>query len=509
MAEPPKSGGSGGSWGSGGGPTSHRTSSPHIGRVLGARWLVGERIGTGGMATVHAGTDLRLDRPVACKILHAHVAESPEARERLAREARAIAQLEHENVIRVYDYASDDPECTWLVTELVEGGSLRQILDRHDRPLPEVGVMVVTEVARALRAAHAVGVIHRDVKPDNILVGKEGRPKLSDFGIAKVLNESRMTLTGNLVGSPSYMSPEQADGLHTDHRTDLFSAGILLYRMVTGTLPFRGTTPIETIRRVSRGEYQDPVELAPECAGPIAGIIRRALSVSLDDRYQSADELLRDLGRVLQDAGLSATWEELPRFFADPAPYQAGLAPRLARTYEARGKALLEEGDEGRAVDCFNRALSLGTGDHHTLDLVRALSKRRGGGRVRRLIWASGLAAGAVLVIAGAIAAIDYLAAPQPAPAHAAGGIRVEPLPAERPEPAEEPSAEVPLDPSDPEELEVASADPRDPAKPAAPCAPPACSDPRSPGDDAAARKPPRDDRRHKRAGRRRAEPAP
>ena len=389
------------------------------GEVLAGRWQVGPRIGAGGMATVYEGVDHRLGRRVACKILHPHIADIPEARERLAREARAIAQLKHENVIEVYDYAIDDPDCTWLVTELIEGCTLRQFQDRHDTPMPEVGVMIVTEVVRALRAAHEVGVIHRDVKPDNILVGKTGRPKLSDFGIAKVLNESRMTMTGNLVGSPSYMSPEQADGLHTDHRTDLFSVGILLYRLVTGTVPFRGATPLETIRLVSRGEYTDPADLAPQSAGAVAGIIRRALTLEIDERYQSADELLVDLVQVLQDAGLSATSEELPKYFADPKGYEAAIKPKLAGELEVRGKALLESGEEGRAVDCFNRALALGDGDQRTFDLVEQLSKRRQRGRVRRTLWTAGVAAGAAGLIAAGIIAIDLLSTPQPAPAMA------------------------------------------------------------------------------------------
>jgi serine/threonine-protein kinase len=378
-----------------------------VGRVLAERWEVGPRIGLGGMASVHRALDHRLGRQVAIKILHPHVAENPDSRTRLAREARAIAQLKHENVIEVYDFSIDDPDCTWLVTELIEGMSLRQFLDRGPKPMPEIGVMVATEVVRALRAAHAQGVVHRDVKPDNILVGKEGRPKLSDFGIAQVLSEQRMTLTGNLVGSPSYMSPEQANGKRTDHRTDLYSTGILLYRMVTGTLPFRGETAIDTIRKVSAGDYLDPVELEPDCAGPIAGIIRRALAPAIEERYQSADELLQDLGQVLADAGLSATWEELPRFFGDPAGYQRALRPRLAKDLEARAKALLDSGQETRAVDCFNRALSLGEGDQRTHDLVRELSKRRGKGRISRIVKAASIAIGAVLVVSGALVASD------------------------------------------------------------------------------------------------------
>lgn len=407
------------------------------GRLLGGRWEVGRRIGAGGMATVHAGQDQRLGRPVACKILHPHIADSPEARERLAREARAIAQLKHENVIEVYDYAADDPECTWLITELIEGGTLRQFFERHSRPMPEIAVMIVTEVLRALGAAHAVGVIHRDVKPDNVLVGKDGRPKLSDFGIAKVLNEAKMTMTGNLVGSPSYMSPEQADGLHTDHRTDLYSAGILLYRLVTGTLPFRGSTPLETIRLVSRGDYTDPVELAPESSGAVAGIIRRALTLEIDERYQTAEEMLADLAIVLQDTGLSATWEELPKYFKDPTNYEAELRPKLAKELEVRGKALLDAGEEGRAVDCFNRALALGEGSQRTADVVQQLSRRRKRGKLRRIVWTGGVAVGAAAIIAAAVVLVDLGSGPPPSPAVAAEPEPIEPKKTPPSEPAE------------------------------------------------------------------------
>ncbi|MCK6544337.1 protein kinase [Myxococcota bacterium] len=411
-----------------------------VGRVLSDRWEVGQRIGLGGMASVHEGMDHKLERAVAIKILHPHVAENPDSRERLAREARAIAQLKHENVIEVYDYAIDDPECTWLVSELIDGPSLRQILDRVEKPMPEVAVMIVTEIVRALRAAHAMGIVHRDVKPDNVLVGSSGRPKLSDFGIAQIVNEHRMTLTGNLVGSPSYMSPEQANGRRTDHRTDLFSIGIVLYRLVTGTLPFRGATAIETIRKVSIGEYTDPTEIEPGCAGAVAGIIRKSLATNIEERYQTADQLLHDLAIVLQDAGLSATWEELPKFFDDPSGYQAALRPRLARELEARGRALLEAGEEARAVDCFNRALSLGEGNQRTQDLVRELQKRRShGGKVQRLVWATAMAVAAIAAISGVLLATDRLMSPSATEA---------PIAAE-PREAPDPTAARPMDPSE------------------------------------------------------------
>jgi serine/threonine-protein kinase len=425
------------------------TSVPHVGSTFGERWEVGARIGMGGMASVHAGNDLRLGRPVAIKILHHHIAESADARERLAREARAIAQLEHENVIQVYDYSIDDPDRTYLVTELVDGCSLRQFLDRHtEPPPPEVATMIVAEVVRALKAAHSVGVVHRDVKPDNILIGKiEGRPKLSDFGVAKVAAESKMTLTGNLVGSPSYMSPEQADGEAIDHRSDLYSTGILFYRLVTGTLPFRGQTPIDTIRKVSSGEFTDPMELQPNCPSAVAAIIRRALTKEIDARYQSADEMLRDLAVVLQDAGLSATWDELPKFFANPETYFAEIRPRLAKELEARGRALLAAGEEGRAVDCFNRAIALGDGSQNTVDLVRQLSRRRNAGRIRKLALASALAVGGIAAITGVLLVTDLLSSRPPPPnalAETPANIeRIEAF-ADEPPPPREPPAIVP-----------------------------------------------------------------
>ena len=283
------------------------------------------------MATVYEGHDLRLVRKVACKILHPHLATSDESRERLAREARAIAQVRHDNIIEVYDYSADVPDCTYLITELVEGCSLRQFVDYNGKPLPEIATMITAEILRALRAAHAGGVVHRDVKPDNVLIGQEGRPKLSDFGIAKLMTETRMTLTGHLVGSPSYMSPEQADGIPVDRRSDLFSLGSMMYRLIAAALPFRGRTAIETMRMVARGDYRDIQRVEPDCPDDIAHIIRRALTVDRNRRYVSADDMLDDVRRVLDDRGLSDTWRQLPRYFDRPQVYTNALRQRLPR----------------------------------------------------------------------------------------------------------------------------------------------------------------------------------
>ncbi len=403
-SQPPPRATTGSASGSGGRFTDLSAPALHVGRVLADRWEVGDRIGMGGMAAVHRGLDRRLGRAVAVKILHPHVAESPEARSRLAREARAIAQLKHENVIEVYDYSIDDPTCVWLITELVEGSSLRGVIDKHPKLMPEVAALVVGEVVRALRAAHAVGVTHRDVKPDNVLVGKDGRPKLSDFGIAQVIDEQRMTMTGNLVGSPTYMSPEQAEGRRTDHRTDLFSAGIMLYRMVTGMLPFHGQNAIETLRKVAAVVYRDPVEVDPSCPGSVAAVIRRALAPNIDDRFQTADEMLAELVSIAQDAGLGSPEDELRRFITDPIAYEGHIAPVIARSLFGKGKVRLARGEEARALDDFTRARALGASDEQSLDLVQVLSVRREKSRGKRATVIVGAAAVIGLsVVAGAV----------------------------------------------------------------------------------------------------------
>lgn len=420
---------SGGSRSSGSRPSAARrraedaAARAHVGSVLAERWEVGGRIGSGGMASVHRGLDRRLERPVAVKILHPHIAESAEARERLAREARAIAQLRHENVIEVYDFDISDPELTWLVTELVEGTTLRRLIERSGPVLPEVGALITLELARALRAAHARGIVHRDVKPDNVLVGADGRPKLSDFGIAKVMAEAGMTATGNLVGSPSYMSPEQADGQAVDERTDLFSLGVVLYRLVTGVLPFRGATPLETVRKVAVAAYPDPTEVVPDCAGAVARVIRRCLARDPDQRYPSAEALITELTCLVEDAGVGRAAELLPRFFDDPAGCARELRPRIAEQLETRGRALLDRGEEARGLDCLARAAALSEGEQRTTDLIRQLRlhRRRPG---RRAALAGLLASLSIVVaVAGAWWALGATELPAPTAAPASGGL--------------------------------------------------------------------------------------
>ncbi len=398
-----------------------------VGLVLGGRWEVGGRIGSGGMAAVHRGLDRRLERPVAVKILHPHIAEIPSARERLAREARAMAQLRHPNVIEVYDFDTTDRTCSWLITELVEGMTLRRFLEGAGPLLAEVAALIALDLARALEAAHARGIVHRDVKPDNVLIGPEGRPKLSDFGIAKVLTEVGVTTTGHLVGSPSYMSPEQAEGLPVDHRSDLFSLGVVLFRLVTGELPFRGGTPLETVRRVALTSYPDPATIAPGCAGPVVSIIRRCLEKDPSERYGSATELAGALFIVAEDAGLLATAGDLSRFFLDPVGFQAALAAELPSRLEARAKALDALWQSERAAECRHRGRVLRDGQAVTAPPGAVLPPPEppSSRAPPSPSWWAGLAAAGVLVAA----TMGWFATDRPAPPQSAAVAPLEPVP--------------------------------------------------------------------------------
>ncbi len=308
----------------------------HTGMTLGERWRVGTEIGTGGMAIVYEGQDLRLGRKVACKVMHPHLAESEDTRRRLEREAKAIAQVRHPHIIEVYDYSTADPRCTYLITELVEGSSLRLFTARHGPPPLPVALMIVADVLAALEAAHQRGIIHRDVKPDNILVGADGRLKLSDFGIAKIVSDTRLTLTGHLVGSPSYMAPEQADGLPCTPRSDVFSTGVVLYELVCGVQPFRGRSVIETIRQIVDGEFADPARVEPNAWGAPADIIRRALMHRPDDRYPSAAAMAAELRAVLLNDGYTDARRELAQYFSAPAAYIADFTARTGMSVPLR-----------------------------------------------------------------------------------------------------------------------------------------------------------------------------
>ncbi len=314
------------------------------------RYTLIEEVGQGGMAVVYRAQDETLKREVAIKILHQHLAGEPDSKARLEREAQAVAKLRHENILEIFDYSGLGSASSYIVTEFIDGQTLKQYLNGRPLGFSEVAALIAVEVCHALAHAHSLGVIHRDVKPENVMIRKDGLIKLMDFGIAQVLDFQRMTVTGQLLGSPAYMAPEIIEGKQLDFRTDVFSVGIMLYLLATGELPFSGRNPHEVLRRIAEGKFADPRTVGRGVDQVLARIITRALAHRPDDRYPDVAPMCDDLTAYLAEAGLTDVRAELRAYFADPAAYDQALPKRLAAALTesardaARGRAP-REGD--------------------------------------------------------------------------------------------------------------------------------------------------------------------
>jgi len=365
------------------------------------RYEVVDEIGRGGMSVVYRARDTALNRDVALKLLHPHLAKHKEARKRFQREAHAVARLSHPCVVEIFDYSGEDTDSdeVFIVMELVEGTTLRRFLDSHlDTPLAaEAAALIARQVFAALADAHAENVIHRDVKPENILIGPEGKVKLSDFGIAHLAGVDQMTVTGQILGSPAYMSPEHIEKAELDPRADIFSVGTLLYEMTVGTLPFPGNNPHQIIKRIVEGYYNHPMSVNPSIGHQIAGVIVRCLQREPERRYDSAGAAMRDLDDALAEMGIGVAEDELRAFFADPEAWSKRVRPQvIARTLEL-GQAARKARRLPEAMDHFNRVLAFEPGNHKALDAVSGLSRRR---HLRRILERIGLAATLLIVLA-------------------------------------------------------------------------------------------------------------
>ncbi|MCO5319093.1 MAG: Stk1 family PASTA domain-containing Ser/Thr kinase [Microthrixaceae bacterium] len=274
-------------------------SDPDL-RVLGDRYELHRRLARGGMAQVYLARDSSLDRPVAIKELVPEFATDPSFVERFRREAQAAANLAHPNIVGVYDWGTQDGTY-YIVMEYIDGPSLSQVI-RRDGPLhPRRAAELTSEVAGALGFAHSRGVVHRDVKPGNVLLTGSGQSKVTDFGIARALSsaEDDLTQAGSVMGTATYFSPEQAQGLPVDPRSDLYSLGVVLYEMLTGRAPFTGDTPLAIAYKHVQDQPAPPSSIITDLPAGIEAIVMKLLSKRPDDRYASAEELRVDLRRFL------------------------------------------------------------------------------------------------------------------------------------------------------------------------------------------------------------------
>lgn len=338
------------------------------------------------MAVVYRARDQKLRREVAVKVLHAHLLAEPESKARLEREARAVAKLNHDGILQIFDYSNEDAASSYIVTEFIDGQTLKQFLSNRKLPVPELAALIVIELGEALMHAHSLGIIHRDVKPENVMVRKDGALKLMDFGVAQVVDLERMTVTGQILGSPAYMAPEVLDGRTLDFRSDVFSVGVMLYQMATGALPFSGKNPHEVLRRVSEGKFADPRTVNRLVSDQLARVIARSLARKPEERYPSIEAMISELRGYAGDAGLTSSRDELRHFLTDPEEYEKTLVPRMVSALVESGLREQTAKHKARALELWNRALAFEPDNKAVLTELQRLERAE---RMRR--WLIGL----------------------------------------------------------------------------------------------------------------------
>ncbi len=375
-----------------------------------------EELGHGGMATVYRARDPRLERDVAVKLIHTHLREHAEVRSRFVAEAKAVAKLRHPGIVDVYDVAEDDDPERYLVVELIRGTTLRKLLDSHPTMPAEIVAILGSILCDAVQHAHDAGVIHRDIKPENVLVeiapppgdgaavpaarasnsGAAGsdpqaadrsgtsssrrgrvRVKLTDFGIAKVLDAQGVTSTGQILGSPAHMAPEQIEAGEIGPHTDVFALGVLMYECMVGHLPFHGSNPAQVLRRVLGGTYDAPDAERPEIGARWAAILAGALQHEIANRTKSAAELAESIARELTALGIDDRTKWLEDYFASPDEARAELVASIVPRLIERGEREHRNGAALAAAGDLNRALALRPHDLAILKRVGTLARAR------------------------------------------------------------------------------------------------------------------------------------
>ncbi|MEU7281860.1 protein kinase [Streptomyces sp. NPDC045431] len=293
-----------------------------VGGLVGdGRYRLTHRLGRGGMAEVFAAEDVRLGRTVAVKLLRADLAEDPVSKARFTREAQSVAGLNHHAIVAVYDSGEDvvgGQSVPYIVMELVEGRTIRDLLHTAEAPPPEQALIIVSGVLEALAYSHQHGIVHRDIKPANVIITHSGAVKVMDFGIARALHgaSTTMTQTGMVMGTPQYLSPEQALGKAVDHRSDLYATGCLLYELLALRPPFTGETPLSVVYQHVQDIPVPPSEVSDVAPPELDGLAMRALAKDPDDRFQSAEEMRGlvqyGLQMLQQQGGHSGTWNTGP-----------------------------------------------------------------------------------------------------------------------------------------------------------------------------------------------------
>jgi serine/threonine-protein kinase len=297
------------------------TTDPLDGALLDGRYRVEDRIATGGMSTVYRGLDVRLDRPVALKVMDARYSNDSQFLTRFQREARAVARLKDPGLVAVYDQGLDAAH-PFLVMELVEGGTLRELLRERGPMPPHAAAAVLRPVLGGLAVAHRAGLVHRDIKPENVLISDDGEVKLADFGLVRALAEAGITSTSVILGTAAYLSPEQVSSGAADPRSDVYAVGILAYELITGATPFSGDNPLAVAYLRMDQDVPPPSSAISGVPPQFDEFVARATARNPDDRYADAAEMAEDLDAIGAELAL-------PKFRV-PAPKNSAQHSRLA-----------------------------------------------------------------------------------------------------------------------------------------------------------------------------------
>jgi serine/threonine protein kinase len=323
------------------------------------RYEIERELGRGGMSVVHLAYDTKLHRNVAIKVMHPHLASREEARKRFLQEAKAIARLKHPNILEVYDYDASDAQTSYIVSEYIDGVTLRQYLEHQKIEHSEIVALIACPLFEALAHAHENQIIHRDIKPENLMIRSNGSPVLMDFGIAHLVDAETLTATGAVIGSPAHMAPEVVNGETLSFKSDLFSMGTVLYWMICGVLPFVANHPAALFRKILECNYEPISFIKPQTLKSLSRLVERCLKRDPAERPDSAAKIAIELKNLLYELGLNDSPTELDSLYHHWHEYQQNLPQRIIPYYMSSAKMLIDQKSMAQGIDRLNRILSL------------------------------------------------------------------------------------------------------------------------------------------------------